>query len=200
MKGDRKRPGDIAALSRLLESHGADRTRWPAPERLRFAGLLQNDPHARRLLAEAGALDRLLDLAPRVASDREAALTDRIMVSAAGCPQVAAAVVPRASAYGAAPAPSAEIASISPARLAGVKGGNAARAIVCMSRRMVRSNWPAAGLLAASLFIGIATGGSGYLVPALQGLPGVSQSDADTESLHLALGAEGGMAADEDTL
>ena len=37
---------DREALARLLEIHGADRTRWPARERLRFAGVISEDKTA----------------------------------------------------------------------------------------------------------------------------------------------------------
>ena len=38
-----KRAEDREALERLLEIYGADRTRWPARERLRFAGIVGDD-------------------------------------------------------------------------------------------------------------------------------------------------------------
>ena len=207
MKGDKKRAGDIAALGRLLESHGADRTRWPAPERLRFAGLLKGDPEARSMLAEAAALDRLLDMAPRIGVEREAALADRILAGAKGMEQMPATAgheAPRqVKAAGAVAPAGSRITRLDEVRGAGAladrnKAGPV-RAVRGLTHR-IGSNWPAAGLLAASLFIGILTGGSGVILPALQGLPGIAQSDSDSEGLHLALGAEGGIAPDEDTL
>jgi hypothetical protein len=63
---------ELDALENLLLRAGADRTRWPAPERLRFASLLVSDSEAQRLLREARALDRLLDLAPRPQRSEEA--------------------------------------------------------------------------------------------------------------------------------
>ncbi len=45
----------------LVEAYGGDPRRWPAAERARAAELLAGSPEARALLAEAGALDRLLD-------------------------------------------------------------------------------------------------------------------------------------------
>ena len=62
-----RRAEDRLALERLLDVCGADRTRWPARERLRFASFIGEDEGAKRLLAEADALDSLLDLAPRYA-------------------------------------------------------------------------------------------------------------------------------------
>ncbi len=65
-----KRAEDREALERLLEIYGADRTRWPARERLRFAGVISDDKAAARMLAEADALDRLLEQAPRASVGR----------------------------------------------------------------------------------------------------------------------------------
>src|SRR5262245_9466806 len=72
---------DMNALDELLAAYGADRTRWPAPERLRFAPLIKSSAEARRRLAEAEALDRLLDMAPEPRTDRSA-LADRIVLAA----------------------------------------------------------------------------------------------------------------------
>lgn len=74
-------PGDLEAFERLLDSYGSDRTRWPAPQRLEFAGLLASNPEAQRLYREAEAFDGLLDLAPRPKTDK-AALVERIAAAA----------------------------------------------------------------------------------------------------------------------
>ena len=66
-----RRAEDRQALERLLEIYGADRTRWPARERLRFASLVAEDDAARHLMAEATALGSLLDLAPKASAARE---------------------------------------------------------------------------------------------------------------------------------
>lgn len=71
----------LEALEQVLERFGADRTRWPAPVRRDFAGLIATDPAAKARLREAEALDRLLDLAPPPPVDTRA-LTDRIMAAA----------------------------------------------------------------------------------------------------------------------
>ena len=55
---------ELDSLQKLLDGHGGDRTRWPASERLRFAPLIGGDEEARRRIAEAEALDRILDKAP----------------------------------------------------------------------------------------------------------------------------------------
>ncbi|MGI9403056.1 MAG: hypothetical protein ACR2OF_00920, partial [Hyphomicrobium sp.] len=66
---------EFEALERLLGVYGADRTRWPARERLRFASIIADEPEAQRLVAETAALDQLLDQAPTVSKEREQALT-----------------------------------------------------------------------------------------------------------------------------
>jgi hypothetical protein len=77
-------PKDLhAQLQHLLEVHGADRSRWPAAERLRLAPLIAGDARAKTALSEAQAFDRLLDLAPSVSIERERALARRIATAAA---------------------------------------------------------------------------------------------------------------------
>ena len=72
----------LDALDRVLERFGSDRTRWPAPVRRNFAGLLATSADAKARLREAEALDRLLDLAPEPEIDTRA-LADRILAAAA---------------------------------------------------------------------------------------------------------------------
>jgi hypothetical protein len=83
----------LAGLQHLLDVYGADRARWPAAERLRLAGFISSDPGAKAALAEAQALDRLLDLAPRVSVERERALARRILAAVGESQQRAAAPV-----------------------------------------------------------------------------------------------------------
>ena len=49
-----KRAEDREALERLLEIYGADRTRWPARERLRFAGVISEDKAAAQHAGRGG--------------------------------------------------------------------------------------------------------------------------------------------------
>lgn len=72
----------IAQLANLLEIYGADRTRWPAADRLQLAALIASHAPAQAALAEAAALDRVLDTAPRVSLERERALARRIVAAA----------------------------------------------------------------------------------------------------------------------
>lgn len=71
----------LDALERVLERFGSDRTRWPAPVRRNFAGLLATSADAKARLREAEVLDRLLDLAPEPEIDTRA-LADRIVAAA----------------------------------------------------------------------------------------------------------------------
>ncbi|KAB2912397.1 MAG: hypothetical protein F9K29_19190, partial [Hyphomicrobiaceae bacterium] len=66
-----------ADFERLLEVYGSDRTRWPVEARTGASHLVARDAAARRLLAEAEALDRVLERAPLPSLAREAALADR---------------------------------------------------------------------------------------------------------------------------
>ena len=78
----------LAELGQLLEVYGADRVRWPADERAAAAQLVARDVEARRLLAEAEALDRVLDSAPVPALAVEAALAERIVAAAQRSPRI----------------------------------------------------------------------------------------------------------------
>jgi hypothetical protein len=198
MKANEERKEELAALSRLIEASGADRTRWPAPDRLRFAGLLKSDPEARRMLAEAAALDRLLDKAPRVPESRHAELADRIAAMARSMPRQA--VTGRTAGGAAEAGPEQSAGHVAHRRapgvtdLAAVRSGRARAS--GQSPWAGRSGWQAAGLLAASLVLGIALGGAGLLAPAMGHLPGVSSGEGG----ELAFGLDRAAAVEEDTL
>ena len=67
----------IAELERLLDVYGSDRTRWPVEARASAGHLAARDRAARRLLAEAEALDRALERAPLPTLAQEAAMAER---------------------------------------------------------------------------------------------------------------------------
>lgn len=69
---------DLALLEATLEVYGGDRTRWPTDVRHKLSGILVSNEAAERLIAEAVALDRLLDMAPAVSPERRHALALRI--------------------------------------------------------------------------------------------------------------------------
>ena len=78
----------IADFERLLDVYGSDRTRWPVEARASAGQLVARDKAARRLLAEAEALDRTLERAPLPSLAEEAALADRILVAARRSPRM----------------------------------------------------------------------------------------------------------------
>jgi hypothetical protein len=172
MKTNAARGREIEALRGLLETYGSDRTRWPARERLRFANLIAQDAQARAMMTEAAALDRLLDMAPQVSSERESALAARI---------IAAAMVTERSAT------SAGIAANQASSRGNVLDLNAARQRSAggFYRRPVRkAGWQAAGLMAASLVIGVMAGASGLLNP-FASSGNVIESEIDAGQLAL---------------
>lgn len=134
---------DLELLERVLDVYGADRDRWPAAERLRLARVLTESEEARRMLRDAAALDRLLDLAPAFDAARQAQLAERIVARAAAMPRLAHA------------GPATEVARGPLARLPSLsRFGRVA---------------PAAALLAASLMLGVFAGWqSGDLYPGLR--------------------------------
>lgn len=149
------RAQDLDALESLLEVYGADRTRWPARERLRFAGFISEDADARRLISEASALDRLLDCAPRASEDREHALKERIVAAALRTSEPRFAVV--AAGGGQGEAHELPVWKRRPAALTSM-----------LKRLPVRSEWPAAAVLAASLVMGVMLGSAGTFQPTMQ--------------------------------
>src|SRR6185503_12661101 len=78
----------IAEFERLLEVYGSDRTRWPVEARAGAGQLVARDRAARRLLAQAEALDRALERAPLPSLAREADLAERILVAARRTPRM----------------------------------------------------------------------------------------------------------------
>jgi hypothetical protein len=156
---------DREALARLLEIHGADRTRWPARERLRFASVITDDKAAGKLLAEAQALDRLLDKAPMSSEAGLDALKERIMAAALSGPVSRGAVV-------------------MPFRPAASK----LRPVQTWRRPALPvkfADWPAAAVLAASLVLGVMLGSAGTFDTAVQEVAQVTGLGADNSQVAL---------------
>jgi hypothetical protein len=79
-------------LQTLLDTHGAKVARWPESDQRALEALLAASAEARAMVAEAAALDRVLDAAPAGRTSRLVTLTDRIVAEArAG----AVAAIPR---------------------------------------------------------------------------------------------------------
>jgi hypothetical protein len=175
-----KRAEDRQALERLLDVCGADRTRWPARERLRIASFIGEDEGAKRLLAEADALDSLLDLAPRASEARERALQERIVAAALRSSEIRLAVV---SSRAVAPVASS-LRSKYPV----------------FGKGRVSRDWPAAALLAASLVMGVVLGSAGTLDKAVQEVADISGYTTVTDPSQVALGDDIVAPVDEDLL
>lgn len=131
----------LAEFERLLDVYGGARTRWPAEARAAAAQLVGRDARARQLLAEAEALDRVLERAPLPGLAVEAALAERIVGAAQRSPRIVktapgrAAVLPMAA-----------------------DGGGARKARLSWKRQLLRPDLRAAAVLAASLAAGVFIG------------------------------------------
>jgi hypothetical protein len=180
-----KRAEDREALDRLLDVYGADRTRWPARERLRFASVISEDKVAARMLAEAEALDRLLDAAPLSAGADVDALKDRIMAAALRGGQARPNVV----SFGGG------------GHAKGWAGRLHAPAFAARFRE-----WPAAAVLAASLMFGVVLGSTGTFdstlrqVASVTGFSTMAATTTDTSQLALGDDLLGDQQVDEDLL
>ena len=85
-KSETGMPEPVAAFMQLVDAFGSDPQRWPQ-DRLRAAEMLLHSSGAdglavRRYLAEAAALDRVLDAAPVVDHTQTRLLAERIMATA----------------------------------------------------------------------------------------------------------------------
>ncbi len=93
----------LAEFERLLDVYGGDRTHWTIEARAAAAQLVARDPRAQRLLAEAEALDRVLERAPLPSLVTEAALADRIVAAAQRSPRIVSITGAREGSSGAPP-------------------------------------------------------------------------------------------------
>lgn len=165
---DRKE--QLQELQALLDTWGGEPTRWPPKVRLRIAELSVLGRPARELVSEAKALDRLLDAVDEKPAGSSPAktrvLADRIMAAAsAELPQKAP--LQR----------NAEIIEL-PRRQPVDERARTAGAVSVLPPIAGR-RWHTAGLLAASLLVGIYIGGSVNIAPVFQELAdtvGLSQS------------------------
>jgi len=159
----------IADFARLLDVYGSDRTRWPVEARAGAGQLVGRDKAARRLLAEAEALDKTLERAPLPSLAAEAALADRIVATARRSPRM----VPASN------------MTASNMTVAGMRasGPRAAGNVVRLPSLPARPRWlptglaSAAGMLAASLALGVFLGVSNLsqgVVPALEDMTGIN--------------------------
>lgn len=82
----------LKRLENILDTYGAMRSRWPESERESLEGLIERDVAAQRMLDEAAALDRVIDMAPGMTASQD--LKDRIMAAAMNDSEKEARVVP----------------------------------------------------------------------------------------------------------
>jgi hypothetical protein len=154
-------------FERLLEVYGSDRTRWPVEARASAGQLVARDRAARRLLAEAEALERVLERAPLPTLAGEAALAERIVAAARRSPRMVRTAKADAS-FPVAPAPDNVISL---------------RRLPAAPRWLTQSTFGgAAGAIAASLMLGIFIGHSSLsqiVLPAIEDLTGISLSSAN---------------------
>jgi hypothetical protein len=148
---------DLAAFAQVLETFGSDRTRWPAPVRRDFAGLLATSAEAHAKVREAEALDRLLDLAPPPQIDTNA-LASRILAAAA--------------------AEAKPLARPAATRSWGIFDRRSAR--------RSEDQWPAAALLAASLVLGAIFGFWGTFEPTAETAVAEASFDPDMDPAQIA--------------
>jgi hypothetical protein len=174
-------PSDRERLARVIEALGADQRRWPDDVSAAASARLAGDPALSASLAEAAALDRLLDRAAAedARAPAPAALLDRIVQALPPTPADAAAEV--------------DGRVVDLARHRGERRQPAA-----VSRRPApAAEWRAAALLAASLlcglYIGLAASGTqvGHSIAERLGLVGEADPGALVLSeLSLAAGEE----------
>ncbi len=138
----------LAQLTLVLDTYGARQERWPAALRAPLQAFIAADGTAARLLAEAGALDKVLAAGP--AAGATDALENRILAAAATLPQQGRGA-------------------------AGLGRKNHGRALVGAEPKVSAARmWPELTLLAASLFLGLLIGLSGRAVPALQNIVAIA--------------------------
>jgi hypothetical protein len=192
----------MARFESLLEAYGGNLARWPAQDARPAAALLEGSAEARSRLAEARALDHVLDRASAPDPKRLRVLADRIVAEAAN---VAArpdtsSQRPLAERDGAGariiPLPRPRIAS----RPAGEATGQP-------PRRTARHpqpqgwRWQPAAALAASLLIGIAIGLTDTAQTTTLGLASLTGAPAsDTEVVLSALSNDSLNVLDEDQI
>lgn len=151
---------ELAAFEALLEIHGARAERWPDSARERFEPLIARNARARELLAEARALERLLDRASLPDAQRTQDLADRIIAAAA--------------AEGAAQRPAANVVDF-PAH----------RRTRAAPAQTVR--WKVASALAASLLVGIYLGASPPVTSAVEAIATAVGLEDNAENADLVL-------------
>jgi hypothetical protein len=161
-------------LQEVLLAYGSRVDRWPADLRATFEPVLAADAGARRLLAQTQALEAALNIETPIADDRSAALTARILATAAGTQS---------------PATHHAAAEATTPHIRVIEGGKAAAPTSPKAKPPARA-WLPLTTLAASLVLGLILGAQDF----------TSEFDStnDLEAGDLAFGISG--AVEEDVL
>ncbi len=163
----------LELLDRTLDVFGANAARWPAGVKAKLTPLINGNADARRKIAEAVALDKVLSLAPTISAERQSELADQIVAKALRQPRAVSG-------------------SDQPARKSGL-------ASVPSRFRAWRENSMVAGALAASLMLGILSG-QNTTVGSLSEAMLTSVDAADTSAQQVAQTYELETYYDEDLL
>ncbi|MDX2157530.1 MAG: hypothetical protein SFW09_13585 [Hyphomicrobiaceae bacterium] len=147
-------------LEALLDAFGGQPTRWPADRRHMAEALIEALPEARRMLAEACALDQLLSCAPGADVQRSASLADRIVAAAVdGNGAHERRAHPRAAATRDSQGEGASARVIRlPVRKPPLSAAPRSRPLQPRPVHAAASLWQAAAALAASLLVGVSIG------------------------------------------
>ena len=193
MTGKNAKAMSIDHFTTLLDAYGARLERWPPAHRLAAGQLLVADANARAAMAEARALETLLDRAAGPSRATPDDLVDRI---------VATAVKPRIVTSTSAPPTSSPahdvVVAIAPGRMTSATALGGRNTGTFGVRRL-----PAAAALAASLVLGLAIGSLDLVHAPMRGLIELASSDGHESGvgrLVSSLQSDGlSTALDEDT-
>ena len=78
-------------LDRTLDAFGTDTARWPAGVKTKLTPFINGNAEARRRIAEAVALDKVLAFAPTISAARQSELADQIVAKALRQPRAVSA-------------------------------------------------------------------------------------------------------------
>lgn len=78
----------LQQLEAMLDTYGADRTRWPVQRRHELSQFIAASPAAQVMMREAAVFDHLLDEAPTLDAGRRSALFDSIIIKVEHAPRV----------------------------------------------------------------------------------------------------------------
>ena len=187
---------DKMTFEDVLARFGSRVELWPAEVRRSFEPMLASDAEARRLMGEAAALDAVLAQAPLTSLERQTRLSASILAAARQSGQPSASPVSGAA---------GKVVSLEARRRADAERARQQASKVAplsapvglRGRRVSASSWPAAGVLAASLVLGVWLGSSdvtssftGDVVVAFAGSSETDEEVSDFPLFDLESGSE----------